>query len=55
MKSSKLPIQSPPVERNIIGTPISSKSGVEASGLLSDIGQWLDDQVGNVVGKIFPI
>ncbi|MGJ5675477.1 MAG: hypothetical protein ACR9NN_17990 [Nostochopsis sp.] len=37
MKTSKLPIQAAPVERNITGTAISNQNGVEASGLFDDI------------------
>jgi hypothetical protein len=43
MKSSKMPIQAAPVERNITGaTTISNQNGVEASG-------WLD--IVKTIGK----
>lgn len=36
MKRSKLPVQAAPVERTTTGTPISSQSGVDPSGLIGD-------------------
>ena len=33
MKTSKLPVQSAPVERQITGAAISGENGVEASGI----------------------
>lgn len=39
MKSSKLPIQSTPVERATVGASFSTENGVEASGWLDTLGQ----------------
>ncbi len=47
MKSSKLPIQAPPVQRNITGATISSENGVEASGVMDVL-----KTVGSVAGPI---
>jgi hypothetical protein len=53
MKTSKLPIQSAPVERTITGAAISNQNGVEASGWLDifkTVAQAALPVVGNLLG-----
>lgn len=52
MKSSKRPIQSAPVTRNVTGAPISNGNGVEASGWW-DIVKAVGSGLGTVGDAIF--
>jgi hypothetical protein len=52
MKFSRLPVQAMPVRRTITGMPMSNEKGVDASGLLSDIGQAFDDFSDVLIDKI---
>ncbi|MEH1865822.1 MAG: hypothetical protein V7K69_12565 [Nostoc sp.] len=53
MKSSKLPIQAAPVERTIVGTPMSSGNGVDPSfdwgGLVKTIGSVAAPLLGSLI------
>ncbi|WP_030186289.1 hypothetical protein [Streptomyces sp. NRRL S-813] len=45
-----LPQQTPPVQRGPAGATAAQDgaSGVDPSGLLGDLGKWVDHQVGNI-------
>jgi hypothetical protein len=53
MKSSKLPIQAAPVERNITGAAISNQNGVDPSfdwgGLLKTVGSVAAPILGSLI------
>ena len=51
MKSSKLPIQSAPVQRDITGTAISSEHGVEASGFW-DVAKKIGSVAAPILGSL---
>lgn len=52
MKSSKLPIQAAPVERTIVGTPMSSGNGVDPSFNLGGLFKTIASVAGPILGSL---